>query len=138
MEQLQEALVASEKLLNSGGRISGLSTIWLISWVISFHSLEDRIVKHFFQYCSRTRLDDASHQLPPEIAMNLQSPVPSLKVLTKKPILPSTQEVEENPKSRSAKLRVAERTNNPILMTSDQIVKSTFKEFSPQFWKWDK
>jgi len=56
--------------------------------VIAFHSLEDRIIKNTFKHC-------ASEQL--------------LKIITKKPIRPSSKEVIENPRSRSARLRVAEK-----------------------------
>lgn len=75
LENLQSLLCASERVLKKGGRIA----------IISFHSLEDRIVKHFFR--------KADYLLP----------------LTKKPIIPSEDEIRRNPRSRSAKLRVAER-----------------------------
>ncbi len=78
LDHLKEALLKAPQLLNKGGRIA----------VISFHSLEDRIVKHTFRHFEREGL---------------------LKVLTKKPITPSEEEIKKNPPSRSAKLRAAER-----------------------------
>jgi len=78
LDHLKEALLKIPNLLNPKGRVA----------VISFHSLEDRIVKHTFRHFEKEGL---------------------LKVLTKKPITPSEEEVKKNPPSRSAKLRVAER-----------------------------
>ena len=80
LEYLEPSLRDAADVLASGGRICA----------ISFHSLEDRIVKHTFRSLS-------------------QGPEAALSVLTKKPILPSEAECETNPRSRSAKLRVAER-----------------------------
>ncbi|MDF0668599.1 MAG: 16S rRNA (cytosine(1402)-N(4))-methyltransferase RsmH [Nitrospira sp.] len=77
---LEPSLRDATEVLSSGGRICA----------ISFHSLEDRIVKHAFRSLS-------------------QGPEAALSVLTKKPVLPSQAECEANPRSRSAKLRVAER-----------------------------
>lgn len=78
--------------------------------VISFHSLEDRIVKQFFKHVSSTLKNDAD--IPknniPRI-YNIQS-AGSGRVLTKKPITPQKEEIEKNYASRSAKLRVAEKT----------------------------
>ena len=78
LEHLKEALLEVPNLLKVGGRVA----------VISFHSLEDRIVKHTFRHFEKEGL---------------------LKVLTKKPITPSEEEIRKNPPSRSAKLRAAER-----------------------------
>lgn len=78
LDELREGLLASIDLLNYGGRLC----------VISYHSLEDRIVKNFMRDKSKEGF---------------------LKIITKKPITPSQREVEENPASRSAKLRVSER-----------------------------
>jgi 16S rRNA (cytosine1402-N4)-methyltransferase len=66
--------------------------------VMSYHSLEDRIVKTVFKEESEKDFKDSAKQ-------------PLLKILTPKPILPSQKEIEENPRARSAKLRVAERTS---------------------------
>ena len=80
LESLEPSLRDAVEVLSEGGRICA----------ISFHSLEDRIVKHAFK----------------SLALETDS---KLTVLTKKPILPSREEYESNPRSRSAKLRVAER-----------------------------
>jgi 16S rRNA (cytosine1402-N4)-methyltransferase len=71
--------------------------------VISFHSLEDRIVKHFFRESTKDCI------CPPELPICVCDHEPTLKILTKKPITPSADEIGSNPRSRSAKLRVAER-----------------------------
>lgn len=71
--------------------------------IISFHSLEDKIVKEFFKKESRDCL------CPPELPVCQCSHQSQLKILTKKPISPSVAERESNPRSRSAKLRVAEK-----------------------------
>lgn len=75
LENLREGLKGGAAILKKGGRLA----------IISFHSGEDRIVKHFFKEN------------------------PNLKVLTKKPIRPTEEEIRANPRSRSAKLRVAEK-----------------------------
>ena len=68
--------------------------------VISFHSLEDRIVKHLFKYNSQRCHCDRTQMI-------CNCPPPILEIVNKKPILASREEIEENPPSRSAKLRVA-------------------------------
>ena len=90
---LEEALKQSTELLNVGGRIV----------VITFHSLEDRIVKKYFNEVSKE--DDIIKGLP-NINQDL---LPDFKVITNKPIIPSKEEIDNNPRSRSAKLRVLER-----------------------------
>ena len=72
--------------------------------VVSFQSLEDRIVKDFFNHNSGKRWRSSRHypELPDKLATQL-------KIITKKPILPSASEILENPRSRSAKLRVAQK-----------------------------
>ncbi len=79
--------------LNKGGRIA----------IISFHSLEDRIVKHSFKAYTKTCV------CPPELPICQCNTVKKLKILTKKPILPTERELNSNPRARSAKLRIAER-----------------------------
>ncbi len=64
--------------------------------VISYHSLEDRIVKNFFKETAREGLGAEKRKII---------------ILTKKPITPSLEEIKKNPKARSAKLRVAEKIN---------------------------
>lgn len=73
--------------------------------VITFHSLEDRIVKQTFADAS------SGCTCPPEFPVCVCGKKPLVKVVTKKPILPSAKELEENPRSRSAKLRIAEKIN---------------------------
>lgn len=71
--------------------------------VISYHSLEDRIVKDFYRYEASDKILDPNY---PELS---QSKRPRLEIVTKKPILPAEEEISQNPRARSAKLRVAER-----------------------------
>ncbi|WP_321385286.1 16S rRNA (cytosine(1402)-N(4))-methyltransferase RsmH [uncultured Enterococcus sp.] len=90
---VEESLEQAIELLNLNGRIS----------VITFHSLEDRIVKTMFKEYSSVK------DLPPGLPMIPDEFQPELKVVNRKPILPSEEELEENNRSRSAKLRIAER-----------------------------
>ncbi len=92
LENLQQVLDGSLEVLRSKGRIA----------VVSYHSLEDRIVKNFFRDNSREYVN-----LPHELTTRYLEP--KLKIITKKPIVPGIQEVSANPRARSAKLRVAER-----------------------------
>lgn len=87
---LQEMLQQIPALLKPGGRIA----------IITFHSLEDRIVKNFFRKGNFEEEDTNPFGTSPE---------PPLKVITKKPILPAKEEIERNSRSRSAKLRVAQK-----------------------------
>ncbi len=82
------------KRLKPGGRLS----------IITFHSLEDRVVKESI----RTYIDGCT--CPRDFPVCVCGFQPSLKNITKKPIVPSKEEEEENPRSRSAKLRIAEKT----------------------------
>jgi len=95
LEAIAAALPKLVKSLAPGGRIA----------VISFHSLEDRIVKQFFARESRDCI------CPPEQPICTCDHVAILKVLTKKPVRPTELEIKANPRSRSAKLRVAEKTS---------------------------
>jgi 16S rRNA (cytosine1402-N4)-methyltransferase len=79
LENLRTAIRDGIPLLKSGGRLC----------VISFHSLEDRIVKEIFRH--------------------YEKPLELITVITKKPISPSKGQIRENPRTRSAKLRIAER-----------------------------
>ena len=79
--------------LNPGGRLA----------VITFHSLEDRIVKSAMNQAAKGCI------CPPEFPVCVCGNKPKVKVLTKKPIVSGPEELEENPRARSAKLRVAER-----------------------------
>ncbi len=78
LNNIKKVLPQAIEILEPSGKIA----------IISFHSLEDRIVKQFFKE---------------------QSKIGRLKIITKKPIVPTSEEVEKNPRSRSAKLRVAEK-----------------------------
>ena len=74
--------------------------------IVSFQSLEDKIVKDFFNHKSGKRWRSSRHY--PELADN--GPI-TLKIITKKPIRPNESEILFNPRSRSAKLRVGEKIN---------------------------
>ncbi|MBD3155610.1 MAG: 16S rRNA (cytosine(1402)-N(4))-methyltransferase RsmH [Candidatus Aenigmarchaeota archaeon] len=89
---LKNVLEDALEVLNPGGRIC----------VISFHSLEDRIVKHFFK-------EKVKECICPKDMPCTCDIEPELKVITRKPIMPSDDEVERNPRARSARLRVAEK-----------------------------
>ena len=108
--QLLRGLAAAERALAPGGRLV----------VVTFHSLEDRIVKQFLARRSG-RGRAASRQLPgePPIAP------PSFLVRAGQPILPSAAELAVNPRARSAKLRWAERTDAPPVVIDGASVAST-------------
>ncbi|MFC4770224.1 16S rRNA (cytosine(1402)-N(4))-methyltransferase RsmH [Effusibacillus consociatus] len=89
----EQAIRDAIDCLKAGGRIS----------IITFHSLEDRIAKNVFQEASKGCI------CPPELPICQCSNEPKLKMITRKPILPSDEELEQNPRARSAKLRIAER-----------------------------
>lgn len=93
LDVLRRGLDAAIRWLNPGGRIL----------VISYHSLEDRIVKETFAEHARTCT------CPPDLPICVCHANPVLKVVTRKPILPTEEEVERNARARSAKLRVAEK-----------------------------
>jgi 16S rRNA (cytosine1402-N4)-methyltransferase len=94
--ELAAALGAAERVLKPSGRLA----------VVSFHSLEDRIVKTFLT--ERGRVSGGSRHLP-----QTKQPAPTFRVLTKRPLVADEQEVAQNPRARSAKLRAAERTQAP-------------------------
>ncbi len=79
--------------LNPGGRLC----------IITFHSLEDRLVKNGYQAQAR------GCTCPPEFPVCVCGKTPAIKMTPKKPILPSAEEIERNPRARSAKLRIAEK-----------------------------
>ena len=86
---LKEMLQQSTEVLKDGGRIA----------IITFHSLEDRIVKNFFKGDDDAAADEI-YGIKNEKAFN---------ILTKKPIVPGEEEIKQNPRARSAKLRIAEK-----------------------------
>jgi 16S rRNA (cytosine1402-N4)-methyltransferase len=90
---LSEALPQARDLLRPGRRLA----------VISFHSLEDRLVKQFYQQEARDCL------CPPEVPVCVCQHRATLKVITAKPLRPGDEEISRNPRSRSARLRLAER-----------------------------
>ena len=93
LDVIEPAIRASVERLSSGGRIA----------IITFHSLEDRIVKQAFASLA------SGCTCPKEFPVCVCGNKPKVKLANRKPILPSKEELEENPRSRSAKLRVAEK-----------------------------
>ena len=102
--QISKALPQAVSLLNEGGRLA----------VISFHSLEDRIVKRFIR-------DLSTPNLPPKnIPVTEEAYRTPLRAISRA-VKPSKHEVDENPRSRSSVLRIAERTNVPYVMPAGTI-----------------
>ncbi len=93
LDVLERGLDAAIRWLNPGGRVC----------VISYHSLEDRIVKRLFQELSK------GCTCPPDIPVCVCGNVPIVKVTTRKPLVATADEVDRNPRARSAKIRCAER-----------------------------
>lgn len=93
LEVLENSLDAFVDLLNPGGRLC----------IITFHSLEDRIVKSAF------RKNENPCTCPPEFPVCVCGQKSKGKVITRKPILPAEEEMEHNPRSKSAKLRIFEK-----------------------------
>jgi 16S rRNA (cytosine1402-N4)-methyltransferase len=96
LSELVAALVAAERILKAGGRLA----------VVTFQSLEDRIVKTFL--AERSRTAGVSRHLP-----DIEAPAPTFRLLTKRPVAPDEAEIAANPRARSAKLRAGERTEAP-------------------------
>ncbi len=95
ISELKKGLIQSEKILNTNGLLA----------VVSFHSKEDKIVKSFLKQC-----EGKSKYTIPKFFPDDKKIKKSFEILTKKPIKPSQNETKLNPKSRSAKLRIARRT----------------------------
>lgn len=93
LEELKVALKSSLDLLNVGGRLV----------VITFHSLEDRICKNIFK--ENTMVNPVVKGMP-NIPLDM---LPDFKLITNKPVIPLDEEIKNNPRSKSAKLRVIER-----------------------------
>ena len=96
LTELATALVAAERILKASGRLA----------VVTFHSLEDRIVKTFL--AERSRTIGVSRHLP-----DIEAPPSTFHLLTKRPVAPDEAEIAENPRARSAKLRAGERSDAP-------------------------
>lgn len=99
LNELAAGLAAAERILKPGGRLV----------VVSFHSLEDRVVKTFLT--ERGRAQARSRHLP-----EVDAPPPTFSILTKRPIVADAAEIAGNPRARSAKLRAGERTGAPPRM----------------------
>lgn len=91
---LEPMMRGAVKCLNPGGRLC----------VITFHSLEDRLIKRSMQDLAR------GCTCPPDFPVCVCGNKPKVRIITRKPILPGQEELLENPRARSAKLRIAERT----------------------------
>ena len=96
MNELEKILELSLKILNKNSRIV----------VVAFHSLEDRIIKNFFKKNSVLQIN----------SLNNSNQYCDLKIITKKPVIPTKDEVKINPRSKSAKLRVAEKQCTSFLI----------------------
>ena len=97
LDELDRGLAAAERLLEPGGRLA----------VVAFHSLEDRRVKDFLRRRSADAPRASRH------APATRGPAPSFRLVTRKPVAPSADEIARNPRARSARLRAAERTDAP-------------------------
>jgi len=104
LEGIIEALPQAVAALRTGGRLA----------VITFHSLEDRIVKQYFKQEARGCI------CPPEAPICTCDHQPTVHVLTRKPIVPSQKEIQVNPRSRSAKLRIVEKLGANSLKSAGQ------------------
>jgi 16S rRNA (cytosine1402-N4)-methyltransferase len=100
--ELEGGLLAAERILKPGGRLV----------VVSFHSLEDRIVKTFLT--GRSGLGGGSRHLP-----EARTAAATFVTLTRRPVIPDEAETADNPRARSAKLRAAERTAAPARAAAD-------------------
>lgn len=93
LDVLEKMLPDAIDLLNTGGRLA----------IISFHSLEDRLVKNAFRFAASDKVDTRG------VGGMFLDKDPIVKILTKRPIVPTEEEIRQNPRSRSAKLRVIEK-----------------------------
>lgn len=95
LEIIADTIKDAVSIMNEGGIVA----------IITFHSLEDRIVKQTFAELAK------GCTCPKDFPVCVCGKKPLLEIVSRKPILPSKEELEENPRSRSAKLRVAKRVN---------------------------
>ena len=93
---LRSSLEQALEILETGGRLV----------VVSYHSLEDRIVKDFFTANAKPKVAEGSLE---SLRQSIDEKNARLKLVTKKPVVPSDEEIEANPRARSAKLRIAEK-----------------------------
>ena len=117
LEHLEETLGKTIDLLGAGGRLV----------VISYHSLEDRIVKQFLQRESKDCI------CPPSVPVCQCKHTASFRLINKKVITPSETELDENPRSRSARMRVAERIGSSEAPVKAVSTKLSFKELRRGF-----
>ena len=96
--EVEDGLAAAEAMLKPGGILA----------VVSFHSLEDRIVKRFLTERSGGAARPSRHMPVTE------GPAPTFELVSRKPVAPSEAEARTNARARSAKLRVARRTEAPV------------------------
>ena len=104
--QLVDALAAAERCLKPGGRLV----------VVTFHSLEDRIVKRYLAEAGG-RIPSGSRHLPPAAGTDA---APRFRIVNQRPLTPLPKEIAANPRARSARLRAAERTSAPAAPPSDE------------------
>jgi len=108
--ELARALVAAEQLLKPDGRLA----------VVTFHSLEDRIVKRFLADTSGRRAAPSRH-----LPVLSQFDRPTFQIVNQRPLTPGNQEIAANPRARSAKLRHATRTGEPAANASGEPLADT-------------
>ena len=124
--ELARGLCAAEQILKPGGRLA----------VITFHSLEDRLVKQFLQTRSAnpSRASGISRHLPAPIEVDGSHarPAPSFRLLFNKPRRPSQEETTRNRRARSARLRAAERTSAKPFPSDDMLAEETIAPFGLQ------
>jgi 16S rRNA (cytosine1402-N4)-methyltransferase len=106
LDELVQGLAAAERLLKPRGRLA----------VVSFHSLEDRIVKRFLAERSG-RTGRPSRHMPEK-----QAQIPTFEIIGRRPVTPTAEEVSRNPRARSAKLRAAVRTEAPPKPVSTELL----------------
>ena len=122
ISELIYGLIYAAKIVDEGGIIA----------IVSFHSLEDKIIKYFFRSLSETK--SISRYMP-----KIKEKTNLFKLINKKPITPSIQEINENPPSRSAKLRFAIKEKNILNFKTDILDKFNYlieiENYSEKLWK---